>query len=87
MNKKSEKEDCKPTGGTRGNTITRKQQGDIIEVAFLHKAVALGFSVTKPYGDCEAYDFVLDSGCELWRVQVKSSYSKRNWMNNSSTNQ
>jgi hypothetical protein len=58
--------------------ITRKQQGEIVEVAFLHKAIELGFSVTKPYGDCEAYDFVLDSGCRLWRVQVKSSYSKKN---------
>jgi len=64
--------------GPKGNTITRKQQGEIIEVAFLHKAIELGFSVTKPYGDCEAYDFVVDSGSRMWRVQVKSSYSKRN---------
>jgi PD-(D/E)XK endonuclease len=78
MKKKSNVENSKPQRKFAGNTITRKQQGDIIEVAFLHKAIELGFSVTKPYGDCEAYDFVLDSGCQMWRVQVKSSYSKRN---------
>ena len=78
MKKKSNIQSSKPQRGPGGNTITRKQQGEIVEVAFLHKAIELGFSVTKPYGDCEAYDFVLDSGCQMWRVQVKSSYSKRN---------
>jgi hypothetical protein len=41
------------------------------EAAFLHKAIGLGFKVTKPWGDSERYDFVLDSGARLWRVQVK----------------
>jgi hypothetical protein len=35
----------------------------------LHKAAALGFGVAKPYGDSERYDFILDSGERLWRVQ------------------
>lgn len=55
---------------------TRKQQGEVIELAFLHKAAELGFAVTKPYGDSEAYDFVVDSGSRLWRVQVRSTDSK-----------
>ncbi len=41
------------------------------EAAFLHKAVSLGFKVTKPWGDSERYDFVLDAGERLWRVQIK----------------
>jgi len=50
-----------------------KRTGEISEAAFLHKAVSLGFKVTKPWGDSERYDFVLDSGARLWRVQIKST--------------
>jgi hypothetical protein len=54
-----------------------KRRGELVEVAFLHKAVSLGFGAAKPYGDCESYDFILDArqsfGPRLWRVQVKSS--------------
>jgi PD-(D/E)XK endonuclease len=48
-----------------------KRTGELAEAAFLHKAVGLGFRVTKPWGDSERYDFVLDSGRRLWRVQIK----------------
>ena len=50
-----------------------KRQGQIAELAFMHKAAEIGFGVTKPYGEIEPYDFILDSGCRLWRVQVKST--------------
>ncbi len=56
--------------GKRANT---KRVGEISEAAFLHKAVSLGFRVTKPWGDSERYDFVVDSGEKLWRVQIKST--------------
>jgi PD-(D/E)XK endonuclease len=56
---------------TRGEQ-TCKQRGELAEIAFLHKAAAFGFGVAKPYGDSERYDFILDSGERLWRVQVKS---------------
>jgi hypothetical protein len=56
---------------TRGDQ-TCKQRGELAEIAFLHKAATLGFGVAKPYGDSERYDFILDSGARLWRVQVKS---------------
>lgn len=55
-------------GNERPNT---KRTGELSEAAFLHKAVGLGFRVTKPWGDSERYDFVLDSGQRLWRVQIK----------------
>ena len=37
----------------------------------LHKAVGLGLKVTKPWGDSERYDFVVDAGGRFWRVQIK----------------
>ena len=52
-----------------------KRTGELAEAAFLHKAVGLGFRVTKPWGDSERYDFVLDSGKRLWRVQIKCTSS------------
>ena len=39
----------------------------------MHKATALGFQISKPYGDSQCYDFIADSGRRLWRVQVKST--------------
>jgi hypothetical protein len=45
------------------------------ELAFSLKAASLGFGVAKPNGEDEAYDFILDSGERLWRVQVKSIYT------------
>jgi hypothetical protein len=62
------------TSFTRGNR-TRKQSGELAEIAFLHKAADLGFGVAKPYGDSESYDFILDSGERFWRVQVKSIHT------------
>jgi PD-(D/E)XK endonuclease len=46
-------------------------------MAFLHKASSLGVGVAKPFGDNERYDFILDSGERLWRVQVKSTCLER----------
>jgi hypothetical protein len=43
------------------------------EAAFLLKAKRLGFLVAKPWGDSDRYDFILDSGSRLWRVQLKST--------------
>jgi hypothetical protein len=49
-----------------------KRRGELSELAFFYKAAGLGFGVAKPWGDSERYDFILDSGQRLWRVQVKS---------------
>jgi hypothetical protein len=56
-----------------------KWQGEIAEMAFQHKATKMGFTVTKPYGENESYDFIVDAGNRLWRVQVKST--SRKWSN------
>jgi hypothetical protein len=62
--------------GRKGRANT-KRSGEISEAAFLHKAVKLGFKVTKPWGDSERYDFVVDSGKRLWRVQIKCTGALR----------
>jgi PD-(D/E)XK endonuclease len=56
---------------------TLKQRGELAELGFMFKAAGLGFGVAKPWGDSERYDFILDSGERLWRVQVKSTYVAR----------
>ena len=50
-----------------------KRTGELSEAAFLLKAETLGFHVAKPWGDSERYDFILDNGRRLWRVQLKST--------------
>src|SRR5256885_12742270 len=50
-----------------------KRAGEISEAAFGVRAHSLGFLVAKPWGDSEKYDFVLDAGSKLWRVQLKST--------------
>jgi hypothetical protein len=54
-----------------------KRRGEIVEIAFLHTVTNMGFAVTQPYGDSEAYDFIVDSGNRLWRVQVKSCVCRK----------
>jgi hypothetical protein len=49
-----------------------KLQGETAESAFLHRAVSLGLVVSKPWGDSAPYDFIVDNGRSLFRVQVKS---------------
>lgn len=51
--------------------LTTKRRGELAELAFLHKATALGFRLSKPYGDSDRYDFITDAGNLLYRVQVK----------------
>jgi hypothetical protein len=55
--------------------LSCKTKGELGELAFSHKAASLGFGVAEPNGEDEAYDFIVDSGQRLWRVQVKSIYS------------
>ena len=78
----------KPKRATRGRTrasaesrarqtsqsgIVRHEQGERGELAFLSKASNLGFVLSLPYGQRRRYDFVVDGGGSLWRVQVKTT--------------
>jgi hypothetical protein len=50
-----------------------KKRGELAEMAFIYKAESLGFDIAKPYGESNRYDFILRSGQQFWKVQVKSS--------------
>jgi hypothetical protein len=50
---------------------TSKRRGELAELAILWKAASLGFTVAKPYGDSDPYDFIVDAGGHQFRVQVK----------------
>ena len=50
-----------------------KRQGEIAELVFLYRATVLGLKVSKPYGESERYDFIVDTGRRLLRVQIKST--------------
>jgi PD-(D/E)XK endonuclease len=54
-----------------------KITGERSEAAFLNRAASLGFGVAKPWGDSLRYDFILDNGERLYRVQVKATESIR----------
>src|SRR5437764_14456424 len=59
--------------------LDHKPQGELAELCFLCRATTLGLTVSKPYGDSARYDFVVDAGAGLLRVQVKSvSVMRRN---------
>ena len=55
-----------------------KRTGELAEAAFVVKAASLGFAVSKPWGDSERYDFILDAGHRTWRVQIKCTESISN---------
>jgi hypothetical protein len=50
-----------------------KRRGETAELAFMLRAASLGFGVSKPWGESDRYDVILDSGHRLWRVQVRST--------------
>jgi hypothetical protein len=53
-----------------------KRMGELSELDFLRKAMGMGFLVSKPWGDSDRYDFVVDTGGRLWRVQVRSTETR-----------
>jgi PD-(D/E)XK nuclease superfamily protein len=55
--------------------IHSKRRGELAEAAFLHKAAGLGLTVAKPWGDSNRFDFIVETGGRMVRVQVKSAYS------------
>lgn len=51
------------------------QKGEIAELRCITKLSSMGFVVSSPEVTC-SYDFIVDTGKELYRVQCKSSYTK-----------
>jgi hypothetical protein len=59
-----------------------KVKGERAEVCFLYKAILHGLAVSKPYGDNARYDFIVDGGAGIFRVQVRSSSHTRDYQGN-----
>lgn len=57
-----------------GTYNENKLLGEQAELEFMLKAVKEGFKVSKPHGDNARYDFILDGGKGLKRVQLKSTH-------------
>ena len=51
--------------------------GELAELAFMYRAASEGTGVARPYGDSHAYDFLVQHGRKLARVQVKSCFTAR----------
>ena len=49
---------------------TYKLQGELVELRFLARAAELGLRVSKPYRDSAPYDFLVESGGTVFKVQV-----------------
>ena len=50
-----------------------KTQGELTELRFYLIAYSRGWIISKPFGDNAKYDFVVDVGGKLSRIQVKST--------------
>jgi hypothetical protein len=62
-----------PTSPRPNTKIT----GERSEAAFLARALHLDLAIAKPWGDSRRYDFIIDNGGRLWRVQTKCTESLR----------
>lgn len=54
--------------------VTWKQLGEMAEAKFVGKMAEIGMGLSKPWGDSERYDFIVDTRAGLSRVQVKSAH-------------
>lgn len=61
-------------GALRAARPTSKRRGEVAEAAFVAKVSGLGFGVAKPWGDSDPYDFIVQMGGRLSKVQVKSAH-------------
>src|SRR4051794_35327712 len=51
--------------------LTPSQKGALAEAAFAFHATRLGFGISRPVGEGERYDLILDARPSLLRVQCK----------------
>ena len=55
---------------------TYKQRGEWVELQFMAEAAKHRFSVSRPWGDTQAYDVGIEHGTNFLQVQVKSTTSR-----------
>jgi PD-(D/E)XK endonuclease len=56
--------------------MTPKELGELAEAEFLRRALGMGMAIAKPWGESQAYDFIVDDEGRLCRVQVKAAFRK-----------
>ncbi|HEV3086627.1 MAG TPA: group I intron-associated PD-(D/E)XK endonuclease [Candidatus Elarobacter sp.] len=64
--------DDRSAGGSTAPKRNTKLTGDISELRVAAALVEAGYSVSKPLGENQRYDLVIDDGQRLQRVQVKT---------------
>lgn len=50
-----------------------KDIGELAQAEFIRAALRRGLKVSEPFGDNTKYDFIIDNGSKLLRIQVKST--------------
>ena len=50
-----------------------KKRGEWVELVFAVRATGLGLVLGRPWGESSGYDFTVDAGWRIVRVQVKST--------------
>jgi len=55
-----------------------KKRGEWAELVFASRAIELGLDLAKPWGDSSGYDFTVDQGMRIVRVQVKCTIARKN---------
>jgi hypothetical protein len=60
-------------------TLYSKRKGMMAELIFVVKAASMGFAVSKPYGDSEPYDLIVEQNGRVFRIQVKSVFTTSRW--------
>ena len=50
-----------------------KELGELAQAEFICTAMRNGLRISEPFGDNQKYDFIVDNGHKLHRVQVKST--------------
>ncbi len=53
-----------------------KKRGEWAELVFAMRAIERGLQLARPWGESSGYDFMVDQGARIVRVQVKSTIFK-----------
>jgi len=63
--------------GKTGRRRDTRHWGELAELAFIMKSASLGITASKPFGDRRPYDFLIEHGRRLLRVQVKGVFTNQ----------
>jgi PD-(D/E)XK endonuclease len=61
------------------HTQSRTAKGVWVESIFQSRAIALGFTVYRPWGGHSALDFIIERNGRVLRIQVKSGWARKRY--------